>query len=115
MGIGGGSELQRKLANRAAVAVHEVADMLGHKDTFDVASGLNFDSNRLRNVIRPMFECVEGDNADWIIKLASQEIGDDGFEIRSFDLGFAAGAATRADAIHNEVGGLIGSVRHGRR
>jgi len=110
--VGGGGELQRELANRAPVAVDEVADMLGHGDSFDVASGLDFGSNGLRNVIRPMLKCVEGDNADWIIKLASQKIGDDGFEIRPFDLCFAAGAATRADAVHNEVSGLIGPVGH---
>ena len=112
MVVGGGGELQRELANRAPVAVHEVADMLGHGDTFDVASGLDFDGNRLRYVIRPMLECVEGDNADWIAELASQKIRDDGFEVRPFDLGFAAGAATRADAVHNEVSGLIGPIRH---
>ena len=112
MVVGGGGELQRELANRAPVAVDEVADMLGHGDTFDVASGLDFDGNLLRYVIRPMLKCVEGDNADWIIKLASQEIGDDGFEVRPFDLGFAINAATRADAVHNEISGLIGPVRH---
>ena len=36
--------------------------------------GLDFDANRLRNVIRSMLKCVEGDNADWITKLASQKI-----------------------------------------
>ena len=112
MVVGGGGELQRELANRAPVAVVEVADVLGHGDTFDVASGLDFDGNRLRYVIRPMLECVEGDNADWIAELASQKIRDDGFEVRPFDLGFAAGAATRADAVHNEVSGLIGPIRH---
>lgn len=64
MVVGGDGELQRELVNRAAVAVHEVADMLGHGDTFDVASALDFDGNRLRNVIGPMLKCIEGDNAD---------------------------------------------------
>src|SRR5579863_5684618 len=66
-------ELQRELAYRAPVAVHEVADMLGHGNTVDIASGLDFGGNRFRNVDRPMLKCVEGDNADWVIKLASQE------------------------------------------
>ena len=42
---------ERELANRAAVVVHEVADMLGHRATFDIASGLDFDGNRFRNVV----------------------------------------------------------------
>ena len=112
MVVGGGGELQRELANRAAVTVDEVADMLGHGDTFDVASALDFDGNRLRNVIGPMLKCIEGDNADWITKLASQKIRDDGFEVRPFDLCFAIKTATRADAVHNEVSGLIGPVGH---
>ena len=85
-------ELQRELAIRAPVAIHEIADMLGHGDTFDIASGLDFDGNGLRNVVRPMLKCVEGDNPDRIIELAGQEIGDDGFEIRPLDLGFAVDA-----------------------
>ena len=105
-------ELHRELANRAAVAVDEVADMLGHGVTFDITSGLDFGGNRFRNVVRPMLKCVEGDNADWIIKLASQEIADDGFEVRPLELGFAVGGATRAETVHNEVNGLIGPIGH---
>jgi hypothetical protein len=96
-------ELQRELANRAPVAVHEVADMLGHEDPFDIASGLDFGGNRFRNVVRPMLKCVEGDNADWIIKLASQEIGDNGFEVRPLDLGFAVDSATCAKAADSDL------------
>jgi hypothetical protein len=89
--------------------------MLGHGDTFDVASGLDFGGDHLGNVLRPMLECIEGVNADWIIKLASKEIGDDGFEIRPFDLCFAVGAITRADSVRNEIRGLIGPVGHEAR
>src|SRR5271169_5791766 len=95
-----------------AVAVHEVANMLWHGCAFDIASGLDFGGNRFRNVVRPMLKCVEGDNTDWIIKLASQKISDDGFEVRPLDLGFAVDSATCAKAVHNEVNGLIGPIGH---
>jgi hypothetical protein len=86
--------------------------MLGHTDTVDIASGLDFGGNRLRNVVRPMLKCVEGDNADGVIELASQKIGDDGFEVCPLELGFAVDGAARAEAVHNEVNGLIGPVGH---
>ena len=49
-------------------------------------------------------------DADRFIKLAGQEIGDDGFEVRPFDLGFAIDGASRVEAVHNEVGRLIGPI-----
>ncbi len=39
--------------------------------------------------------------------MASQEFGDDGFEVGSLDLGFAVDSATCAKAVPNEVNGLI--------
>jgi hypothetical protein len=93
-------------------AVRKVADVFGHGDSLDIVTGLDFGGNRFRNVVRPMLKCAECDNADWIIELASQEIGDDGFEVRPLDLGFAVDGATCAKAVHNEVNSLIGPIGH---
>ena len=95
-----------------SVAVHKVADVLGHGDALDIATNLDFGGNRFRNVVRPMLKRVERDNADRIIELASQEIGDYGFEVGPLDLGFAAGGAACAEAVHNEVKCLIGPIGH---
>src|ERR1700736_4987721 len=54
-----------------------------------------------------MLKCVEGNNADWVAKLPRHEIGDDSFEVRPLDFGFAVNAALPAEAINYEVDGLI--------
>ena len=38
-----------------------------------------------------MFERVEGGDADRIVKLPGEEVGDDGFDVGPLDLDFAAG------------------------
>ncbi|WP_154073452.1 hypothetical protein [Bradyrhizobium erythrophlei] len=74
--------------------------MLGHWIPRDITAGLDFGSDLLRNVIRPMFKRVESDYANRVVKLPSQEVIDDGFDVRALDLGFAVDTAS-AKAINH--------------
>jgi hypothetical protein len=47
----------------------EIAHMVGDRNTFNVASGLNFVSDLFRDVLRPMFQRVECNDADWVVQL----------------------------------------------
>jgi hypothetical protein len=81
---------QGELAIRTRAACNEVLDMLGDGGAIDVAAGLNFGGDIFRYVLRPMLQRVEGDNADRVVELPRQEIGDDGFEVGPLNFGFAA-------------------------
>lgn len=96
------------------MGINKVPDMFGHRHPVDVAAGLNFTSYISGDVLRPMLECVEGDDPDRVVKLAGNKIGDDGFELGMLDFGFAVNAALPAEAVDDEVDGLIRAVRHGR-
>ena len=67
-----------------------------------------------RNVLRPLFGGVEGDDANRIFVLALKQIEDHGFQIGSFHIGFASGAAVLAKVIDNEVNVPILVLRHDR-
>src|ERR1700730_16952347 len=86
--------------------------MLGDGSTFNVAMGLDFDRDIFRYVVRPMLKRVEGNNADRVVELPRHEIGDDGFEVRPLDLGFAVNGAESAEAVDYEVDGLIRAIGH---
>src|SRR3954470_1251176 len=62
-----------------------------------------------------MLRGVERDHAKGIVILAGDEIGDDGFEIGSPDLGFTKHAAMTAEIVDHEIDGLVGPVRNHRR
>jgi hypothetical protein len=55
--------------------------MLGHGLTCNVAPRLYFLSYIFGNVISPMLQRVEGDDANRIIELPGHKIVDDGFEV----------------------------------
>jgi hypothetical protein len=80
---------QRQLVRRSAIGINKVSDMLGHRLARNVAPGLNFLSDVFGNVVCPMLQGIEGYDASRIIELPSHKIADDGFEIRSLDLGLA--------------------------
>jgi hypothetical protein len=54
------------------VAVDEVAYMFGQFIALHIEPGLNFGSEILRNVLGPMFEGVECDDAKRIVELMSR-------------------------------------------
>jgi len=68
--------------------------MLGHGLARNVAPGLNFLSDVFGNVVCPMLQSIEGNYANRIIELPGHKVVDDGFEIKSLDLGLAVHAAT---------------------
>jgi hypothetical protein len=94
------------------VTFDEVAEVFGQFVTLDIEPGLDFRGNIFGHVLCPVFEGIEGDDAKRIVELTGDQIADDCFRIGSLDLGFAADASFRADAIHHDINGLIGSIRH---
>jgi hypothetical protein len=58
------------------MARNEVAQMIRNGRAFDIAAGLNFSGDPVGDIVRPMLKRIEGDNADWVVELPSQKIGD---------------------------------------
>jgi hypothetical protein len=106
------NQSQRQLTRRPNISINKVLEMLGYGLARNVASGLNFLSGIFGNVVRPMLQSVEGYDANRIIELPSHKVADDGFEIRSLDLGLAVDAAA-AIAINYQINRLIRAVGHG--
>ena len=102
----------RQRTRRSAIGINKVSDMLGHGLARNVAPGLNFLSDVFGNVVCPMLQSIEGYDASRVIKLPRHKVTDDGFEIRSLDLGLAENAAG-AKAINYEINRLIRAIRHG--
>ena len=62
-----------------------------------------------------MLKRVEGDDANGVVELPSQKIGDDGLDIRPLNFRLAVNAAEPLKAVDYEVDGLIRAIGHGRR
>jgi hypothetical protein len=101
---------QRELTIRTGVARDEVSDMLGDGSAIDVASGLNFEGDIFCNVLRPMLKRVEGDDAERVVKLSRQQIGDDCFEVGPLEFGLAVDGTQSAETVDHEVYGLVRAV-----
>jgi len=99
---------------RRRVALDEVLDMLRHGLARNVAPGLNLLSDVFGNVVCPVLQSIERYYANRIIELPRHKIADDGFEIRSLDLGLAIDAAA-AEAVNYQICRLIRAVWHGTR
>ena len=81
---------QRQLARRSGIDINKVSEMLRARD---VTPGLNFLSDIFGYVVCPVLQSIEGYDANRIIELTGHKVADDGFEIRSLDLGLAVDAA----------------------
>jgi hypothetical protein len=66
-----------------------------------------FARNVFRNVPCPSLGGVETDHPDRVSELALQQVGDDGFEIGVFDIGFAPGGPEPAKVIQHQICILI--------
>src|SRR5215216_6571861 len=88
--------------------------MLGHGLASNVAPRLYFLSDILGNIVRPMLQRVEGNDANRVIELPGHKIVDDGFEVGALDLGFAVNGAI-FKAVDHEIDRLIRAVRNGTR
>ena len=62
-----------------------------------------------------MLQRVEGDDADGVVELPRDQIGDDRLEICTLDFGLAVDAAKAAKAVDHEVNRLIRAIGHDRR
>jgi hypothetical protein len=88
--------------------------MFGDCNTFNVASGLNFVSELFRDVLRPMFQRVERNDANRVAVLAGHKIVDDGFVVGLIDIGFRKCRAEVSVIVDDEIKILIVTVRHNR-
>jgi len=86
--------------------------MLRHGLARNVAPGLNFLSDVFRNIVCPVLQSVEGNDANRIIELPGHKIANDGFELRALDLGLAIHGAI-LKAVDHEIDRLIRAVRYG--
>ena len=82
------------------VALDEVPGMLRHWGAHDVAASLDHLCDVLGNVVSPVLKCVEGYDANWVVKLPRQKIIDNSFKIGSLNLGLAVDA-TATEAIND--------------
>jgi hypothetical protein len=96
----------------ASKAGDEVSDVFGDTNAFDVAAGLNLETDVFRDILRPMLKRIEGDNADRVVELSRHQIRDDDFEVGPLDLGFAVNRAKTGKAVDHEVDRLICTVGH---
>src|SRR5450759_467703 len=81
----------------------------------EVGPALDFPSKIFRDILRPALDGVESDDADWVFELTGYQAGNDGFEVRFFDVCLAIGSAQSAKIVDNEVDVLIVPVPHDRR
>jgi hypothetical protein len=94
------------------MAGHEVLDMLRNGDAVDIAADLNFCGDLSRHVVGSMFKGVECHNAHRVVELPGHQSGNDRFEVRLLNFGFAVNAPELSEAINYEVNGLVCTVGH---
>ncbi len=75
-------------------------------------SAFEFMRRLSRHVVGPMFKGVECHNAHRVVELPGHQIGNDRFEVRLLDFGFAVNAPELSEAINYEVNGLVCTVGH---
>jgi hypothetical protein len=85
------------------VAIDKVAKRFRNVVTIDIATRPDFEGDIFRDGLRPMLKGVEGDDADRIVELPGDQIGDDRFEVRPLDVGLAIGGAKAAKAVDHEI------------
>src|SRR5580704_6360957 len=100
-------------ANAADAVANEIYQMIGYFVAFDVAATLDFPRHVFRQIVGPMFERVERENADRIAEAPRHQIGDDAFEIASFHRGLPR--PPLRPRFDDQIDGLIGAIRHDRR
>jgi hypothetical protein len=71
------------------------------------AAHAQLERHDLRNVARPAFGSVEGDDADWITESAVEQVGDHRFKIGVFDVDLAPGASDRPEVVEHQAGVAI--------
>src|SRR5258705_6412078 len=96
------------------ISVHKVLQEEGHVTYLQIAAPAQFVGDVCRNVLRPFFGDVEGDDADWVFVLALEQVEDHSFRTGRVDVGFAPGMAVPAEVVDDEVNVPIVVIRHDR-
>ena len=104
------SQPQGELTIGTGVAIDKVSKRFRNIVTIDIAEALDFEGDIFRDVTRPMLKRVEGDDPDRVVELSRHQIGDDRFEVRPLDVGFAVSGPKAAKAVDHEVDGLIRAI-----
>jgi hypothetical protein len=94
------------------VVVDEVLKEEGNVTCLEIAALAQFVGDIGRDVLRPFFGGIEGDDADGVLVLALEHIEDHGFKVGIFDVGFPPGAAAAAKVVSDKLDVLIVLIRH---
>ena len=54
--------------------------------SFDIAAAANFLRHKFREVVAPVFDCIERQHLNRIAELSSQEVGNDGLDVSSLSI-----------------------------
>src|ERR1700752_3687588 len=107
------SNQSRPVLPRRPRPFDEILQVIGHRHAVAFAAHLYFPGDIRRQVLRPVLERVEGENADRIFELSGQQIGNDRFEIAPFDL--ALDAPGRAGILDDDKNSLVSAIRYAWR
>jgi hypothetical protein len=86
------------------VAVNKVLKEKWNLAQLQIATHAYFLSNVGRDVLRPLFGCVETDDPDGVLILALGYVHDDRFEVNSYDVGLTVGASKTSEVVDYYVG-----------
>src|SRR3954451_4162203 len=95
---------------RSAVALDEVAEIVGQRHAIDVAARPNLTGDIGRDVLHPVLERVEGDDLDGVVEAAGDEFANRGVEIASLDTDFGR----LVEAVDHHEQGLVCAIGHDR-
>jgi hypothetical protein len=70
--------------------------------------------NIARDVLRPFFDRVETDDADWVVILPLKHVHNDRFEVSSLSISFAVGTTLATKVVEDDVDVLIVAIWHDR-
>jgi hypothetical protein len=104
---------QRQLPVEAVVSLDELVNVVWHVAHLQVASAAQLLGNVGRDILRPAFEDVEGDDAGRVFVLTREKVEDHGFPIGGLDVGFPIDADIPAKVVDHEIDVLI--VTHSAR
>ena len=94
--------------------LNEILNGRWHISHLEIAAPAQFAGDILRNIFRPAFSRIEGDDADRATVLAGEEILNNGFEVSGLVVGLPPSAADLPKIIGNEIDRLIAVSRYDR-
>ena len=87
--------------------LNEILNGRWHISHLEIAAPAQFAGDILRNIFRPAFSRIEGDDADQATVLAGEEILNNCFEVSGLVVGLPPSAADLPKIIGNEIDRLV--------